>query len=96
MKFLRYFLIYLTSKDAETAAKVYNMIYNPEMFRVVKPSQNLSKVSKVEKPTPTTTKPKSKKDEIVESLNYLKSKKNPSKQEKESIYTLEMVLKNMK
>jgi hypothetical protein len=41
-------------------------------------------------------KPKSKKDELVESLNYLKSKSNRTKQENESIYTLEMVLKNMK
>jgi hypothetical protein len=41
-------------------------------------------------------KPKSKKDELVESLNYLKNKSNKTKQDKESIYTLEMVLKNMK
>jgi hypothetical protein len=41
-------------------------------------------------------KPKTKKDELLDELNYLKSKKNKSKQNKESIYTLEMVLKNMK
>jgi hypothetical protein len=41
-------------------------------------------------------KPKSKRDELLESLSYLKSKKNKSKQDRESIYTLEMVLKNMK
>lgn len=41
-------------------------------------------------------KPKSKKDELLESLAYLKDKPNKSKQDKDSIYTLEMVLKNMK
>jgi hypothetical protein len=40
-------------------------------------------------------KPKSKKDELIESLNYLKSKPNKTKQDRESIYTLEVVLKNM-
>lgn len=39
--------------------------------------------------------PKTKKDELIESLNYLKSKETKSKQDKESIYTLEMVLKSM-
>jgi len=32
----------------------------------------------------------------MKSLEYLKSKKNPTKQDKDSIYTIEMVLKNMK
>jgi hypothetical protein len=37
-----------------------------------------------------------KKQEIISSLNYLKSKSVKTKQDKESIYSLEMVLKNMK
>lgn len=44
---------------------------------------------------PKKTQPKSKRDELLESLNYLKSKETKTKQDKESIYTLEMVLKNM-
>lgn len=40
-------------------------------------------------------KPKDKKIEIIDSLNYLKSKTNKTKQDKESIYTLEMILKNI-
>ena len=39
---------------------------------------------------------KSKKDELLESLVYLKNKSNKTKQDSNSIYTLEMVLKNMK
>ena len=42
------------------------------------------------------TKVKSKKDELMESLVYLKNKSNKTKQDSNSIYTLEMVLKNMK
>lgn len=36
-----------------------------------------------------------KKKELIDSLNYLKNKCNKSKQDRESIYTLEVVLKNM-
>jgi len=42
------------------------------------------------------TKPKTKRDEVIESLNYLKSKEFKTKQDRESIYTLEMVLKSMR
>ena len=37
-----------------------------------------------------------KKEELMVALSYLKSKKVKTKQDKESIYSLEMVLKNMK
>ena len=47
-------------------------------------------------PEPKKVKKKSKKDEILEGLSYLKSKRNKTKQDKESIYTLEMLLRNMK
>lgn len=47
-------------------------------------------------PKPRSKKPKSKKDEILEALDYMKAKKGKTKKDKESIYILEMVLKNMK
>jgi hypothetical protein len=65
------------------------MIYHPEkttntqVFEYVKPSV-------VETPRVSD-----KKQEIIASLNYLKNKPIKSKQDKESIYSLEMVLKNM-
>lgn len=43
-----------------------------------------------------SSKPKSKRDEILESLSYLKNKKVKTKQDRESIYTLEVILKNTK
>ena len=53
--------------------------------------------TKVITPSPPQKKsqPKSKRDELLESLDYLKSKKTKTKKDKESIYTLEMILKNM-
>jgi hypothetical protein len=42
------------------------------------------------------TKPKTKRDEVLESLSYLKSKEFKTKQDRESIYTLEVVLKSMR
>jgi hypothetical protein len=59
----------------------------------VKPIVNKVVVSN--QPQQKKTQPKSKKDELLESLKYLKSKEVKTKQDKESIYTLEMVLKNM-
>ena len=44
----------------------------------------------------TATNKKNNKSEIIQSLSYLKSKKEKTKQDKENIYTLEMVLKNLK
>lgn len=41
-------------------------------------------------------KSKTKREELLESLSYLKSKINKTKQDRESIYTLEMILKNLK
>ena len=50
------------------------------------------KKSQVSNPTPNY---KSKKEEVLKSLEYLKSKQVKTKQDKDSIYTLEMVLKSM-
>jgi hypothetical protein len=46
--------------------------------------------------TETKKEVKDSKQELLNSLSYLKNKKVKTKQDKESIYTLEMVLKNMK
>jgi hypothetical protein len=59
----------------------------------VKPTVNKVVVSN--QPQQKKAQPKSKRDELLESLKYLKSKEVKTKQDKESIYTLEVVLKNM-
>jgi hypothetical protein len=91
---LKYLVIRITTRHAKTAIDVYNTLYpnQKEVIYIEKPviSQVESNMSVV-----SVQNTKSKKDEILDSLNYLKNKKVKTKQDKESIYSLEMVLKNM-
>jgi hypothetical protein len=92
-KIFKFFLIKLFAKDVQTAAKIYNLLYNSNL---PSPIPNVKKDSKTKVTPVKDVKPvSSKKQEILDSLSYLKSKKIQTKQDKESIYTLEMVLKNM-
>jgi hypothetical protein len=84
---LKYLVIRITTRHAKTAIDVYNTLY-PKQKEVVYVDNSTSVVS--------VQNTKSKKDEILDSLNYLKNKKVKTKQDKESIYSLEMVLNNMK
>ena len=57
---------------------------------VVKTEKKVNKIVYEESP-----RVKTKKNELLDALNYLKSKPDKSKQDKDSIYTLEILLKNM-
>jgi hypothetical protein len=83
---LKYLIIRITTRHAKTAIDIYNTLY-PNQKEVVYVDNTTSVVS--------VQNAKSKKGEILDSLNYLKNKKVKTKQDKESIYSLEMVLKNM-
>lgn len=83
---LKYLVIRCTTRHAKTAIDIYNTLY-PNQKEVVYINNATSVVS--------VQNTKSKKDEILDSLNYLKNKKVKTKQDKESIYSLEMVLKNI-
>ena len=79
----------MTTRHASTAIDIYKTLYN---------TKKDSKVVYVDKPSLSVNsvpKSNSKKQELIDSLEYLKSKKTKTKKDKESIYTLEMVLKNM-
>ena len=93
MKLLKYLIIYRTTKDPIMAAKIYQMIYHPEIVQlssVVEP-----KITYSEQKITNGIKPTHKKNELLYSLEYLKNKKIKTKQDLESIYTIEMVLKTM-
>jgi hypothetical protein len=60
-----------------------------EEILVLKTEKKLNNVKVKESP-----KVKTKRDELVDALNYLKSKSDKTKQDKDSIYTLEVLLKN--
>jgi hypothetical protein len=90
---LKYLVIRCTTLHAKTAIEVYNTLY-PKQKEVIYVENPV--YTQVENSMSVTSVPvKNKKDELLESLNYLKSKKVKTKQDKESIYSLEMVLKNL-
>ena len=95
MKLLRYLIIFRTTKDPMMAAKIYQMIYHPEIKHSTINIVTEPQIKYATEPV-SSVKPTDKKTELIKSLEYLKSKKSPTKQDKESIYTIEMVLKNMK
>ena len=77
-----------TAQDIiEMIGESTTIIYKDKPIEVVKQPINVPN---------SPLKPMDKKQEIVESLEYLKAKPTKSKQDKESISVLEAVLKNMK
>lgn len=91
---IKYLVIRLTTRHAKTAADIYQVLYPVKEVVYVDRIVNTTTCDNISVSTVSNT--KSKKDELIESLEYLKNKKVKSKQDKESIYSLEMVLKNMK
>ena len=88
-KLFYYLIIRLTTRRALNAVKIYETIYHTkseekEVIIINKPTE-LSDNGKV----------KSKKQEIIDAINYIKSKTDKTKKDKESLYSLEMVLKNL-
>ena len=92
MKLLKYLIIRVTCKNADTALKVYTTLY-PNVTPIVSQPQVVKQSINVPN---SPLKPMDKKQEMIESLEYLKAKSVKSKQDKESISMLEAVLKNMK
>ena len=84
-KVLILLFIRLFVKNTDEAIKIYHVIFKPENDK----QPEYGNVS-ITKPKPTT-----KKDELLESLEYLKNKKVKTKQDKESIDIINTVLKNM-
>ena len=82
----------MTCKNADTALKVYRTLY-PEVTPIVSQPQVVKQTINVPN---SPLKPMDKKQEMIESLEYLKAKSVKSKQDKISIDMLEAVLKNMK
>jgi len=87
-KLFCYLIIRLTTRRALNAVKIFETIYHTKSEE--------KKVIIINKPTELNTGTvKSKKQEIVDAINYIKSKTEKTKKDKESLYSLEMVLKNL-
>ena len=95
-KLFIYFVIRLTTRHALTALKIYQTIYEgkekPKSKKTVLNKVEKKKVIKEEQPKFSVD---PKKQEILDSLHYLKSKEIKTKQDKSSISMLEGVLASM-
>ena len=90
-----YIIIRLTTRHALNAVKIYETIYHKAPPSVKKKEKKeLIKNVAVDVLTHTNN-VRSKRQEIVDSLNYLRSKGVKSKQDKSSISMLEGVLSSM-
>lgn len=81
----RHIVFFITKSESKT-----NMVMDI-VFPDLKTERNSIVHNEIKKEKIST-----KKQEIMDSLCYLKSKEKKTNQDKESIYMLEMVLKNMK
>jgi hypothetical protein len=79
-------------RNTDDSIKIYNALFSEQKPVVKKEKPSITGTTN--KPIVEVKKP-SKRDELLESLTYLKSKKAKTKQDKDSIYTLEMILKNL-
>jgi hypothetical protein len=79
----------MTCKNADTALKVYTTLYTN--LTISQPQVDKPLVNVPNSPV----KPMDKKQEMIESLEYLKGKTTKTKQDKESISMLEAILENM-
>jgi hypothetical protein len=85
-KILTQLAVYILCGCHDKTDNIMDIIYGENKSQKQKPLVKTNSIKSV----------MSKKEELVDNLTYLKSKKTKTKQDKESIYTLEMVLKNMK
>jgi hypothetical protein len=92
-KLLSLLLIRIFVHNIDDAIKIYNVIF-PEQKTVVSDKKSVI-TGTTTKPIVEIKKPSTKKDELIESLSYLKNKSSKTKQDKDSIGVLEAVLKNM-
>jgi hypothetical protein len=97
-RLFQYIIIRLTTRHAKTAAEIYESIFNPSTPQpiLIFSSKQVTQVNgSNEKITTLSPAPIDKKQEIMEALDYLKSKDIKSKQDKGSISMLEGVLATM-
>ena len=93
MKKLFLFLtIRLFIRNTDESIKIYNTLFCKELNE---PKKSSSITGTTSKPIVEIKKPSTKKDELIESLSYLKNKSSKTKKDKDSIGVLEAVLKNM-
>ena len=88
-----FLIIRLFIRNTDESIKIYNTLFSVPKDEPKKPSESI--IGTTYKPIVEVKKPSTKKDELIESLSYLKNKSSKTKQDKDSIGVLEAVLKNL-
>lgn len=93
---IKYLVIRLTTRHAKTASDIYQVLYPVKKNEIVYVDRIINTTTSENVSVSSVANTNTKKNEVLNSLGYLKNKSVKTKQDKESIYSLEMVLKNMK
>jgi hypothetical protein len=93
---IKYLVIRITTRHAKTAADIYQTLYPVKEKEIVYVARIINTTTSENVSVSSVANTNSKKNEVLNSLEYLKNKPVKTKQDKDSIYSLEMVLKNMK
>ena len=95
IKILRFYFLKRMVKDPVTTAQVYHMMYcNGQPPKKVETAPQVAPSYTEVQSVSVNPKTKTRRQEIMDNLNYLRSKPTKTKQDKDSIGVLEAVLKN--
>jgi hypothetical protein len=91
-KILTYLLILAVTKDERKAKMVMDVLYNEKPKTIASKTKSVRKHAPVKETVPVVN---SKQQEIMDAIGYLKSKPKKTKEDRDKIQMLEVILKSM-
>jgi len=91
-KILTYLLILAITKDDSKAKMVMDVLYNEKPKTITSKTKGVRKPATVKETAPVVN---DKQKEIMDAIGYLKSKPKKTKEDKDKIQMLEVILKSM-
>ena len=91
-KILTYLLILAVTKDERKAKMVMDVLYNEKPKTIASKTKSVRKTAPVNETAPVVN---SKQQEIMDAIGYLKSKPKKTKEDRDKIQMLEVILKSM-
>lgn len=93
---LSFLLIRVLSPNTTEAIKTYNKVFAEPKKPTPKPKRVVTKPKEKITPQPSVKKVITEEDELMESLTYFQNKSYQTKEDKESIRMIKLMLKNRK
>ena len=91
-KILTYLLILAITKDERKAKMLMDVLYGEKPKAITAKTKSVRKPAPVKEPAPVVN---SKQQEIMDAIGYLKSKPKKTKEDRDKIQMLEVILKSM-